>query len=111
MSPAVCATWSAVASDTLTNLERDLAQDSAVNPDLPWTVVVWDDPVNLMSFVTYVFRTQFGYSGERAHQLMMQVHTEGKAAVFSGSKEEAERHTTALHTWGLWATFEQAGEF
>lgn len=99
----------ASATDTLADLERDLALDMNTQLNLPWAVIVWDDPVNLMSFVTYVLRTQFGYSTGKAHQLMMQVHTEGKATVFSGSKEEAERHTTALHTWGLWATIEQAG--
>lgn len=97
------------AVDTLVGLERSHDAETGNNPQLPWTVLVWDDPVNLMSFVTYVFRTQFGYSTEKAHELMLRVHHEGKAAVFSGSQEEAERHTAALHTWGLWATLEQAG--
>ncbi|MGV3016792.1 ATP-dependent Clp protease adapter ClpS [Rothia sp. 88186D007BW] len=98
-----------LSTNTLMDAELDIAFSDQIQPNLPWVVIVWDDPVNLMSFVTYVLRTQFGYSTEKAHQLMMQVHTEGKATVFSGSKEEAERHTTALHTWGLWATIEQAG--
>lgn len=98
-----------LSTDTLMDAELDIAFSDQIQPNLPWAVIVWDDPVNLMSFVTYVLRTQFGYSTEKAHQLMLQVHTEGKATVFSGSKEEAERHTTALHTWGLWATIEQAG--
>lgn len=97
------------ALDTLADVEPGLQRETNNNPQLPWTVLVWDDPVNLMSFVTYVFRTQFGYSTEKAHELMLRVHREGKAAVFSGSQEEAERHTAALHTWGLWATLEQAG--
>lgn len=97
------------AVDTLADLERSLDGTTQDHPQLPWAVLVWDDPVNLMSFVTYVFRTQFGYSTEKAHELMLRVHTEGKAVVFSGSREEAERHTASLHTWGLWATLEQEG--
>lgn len=109
MCSVVNADLSSGGVDTLPDLERSVFEDSAINSQAPWTVIVWDDPVNLMSFVTYVFRAQFGMSKEKAHELMLKVHHEGKAAVFSGSKEEAEQHTTALHTWGLWATFEQAG--
>lgn len=76
----------------------------------PWRVVVWNDPVNLMSYVTYVFRTHFGYSQEKARDLMMQVHQDGRAIVFAGSREEAERHTSAMHGYGLWATFEKEAE-
>lgn len=72
--------------------------------DRPWITIVWDDPVNLMSYVTYVFMTVFEYSNERATQLMMQVHTEGKAVVSSGSREEMERDVQRLHEFGLWAT-------
>ncbi|MCD1145654.1 ATP-dependent Clp protease adapter ClpS [Kocuria sp. LUK] len=78
-------------------------------PDLPWNVVVWDDPVNLMSYVTWVFRSYFGYPEERARALMLEVHHSGRSVVASGSLEEAETHTAALHGFGLWATFEQAG--
>ncbi|WP_370592479.1 ATP-dependent Clp protease adapter ClpS [Rothia sp. ZJ1223] len=81
--------------------------DEAVSLDSPWQVVVWNDPVNLMSFVTYVFRSHFGFSTEKAQRLMLAVHEEGKAVVFTGSREEAEQHTSALHGWGLWATFER----
>lgn len=84
-------------------LERPTAQT-------PWRVVVWNDPVNLMSYVTYVFRSYFGFSAAEAHRLMLAVHEEGRATVFSGSREEAERHTSALHGFGLWATFEKDGE-
>lgn len=78
--------------------------------DTPWQVIVWNDPVNLMSYVTYVFRSHFGFSKEKAQELMLAVHQEGKAIVFTGSREEAEQHTSALHRWGLWATFERVQE-
>lgn len=74
----------------------------------PWRVVVWDDPVNLMSYVTYVFRTHFGYPQERAHALMMAVHTEGRAVVAEGGREPMEHHVAAMHAHGLWATLECA---
>ena len=73
----------------------------------PWQVVVWNDPVNLMSYVAYVFRSYFGFSHATAQQLMLQVHEEGRAVVASGAKEEAERHVQAMHGYGLWATLQQ----
>lgn len=73
----------------------------------PWKVLVWNDPVNLMSYVTFVFRTYFGFTEAIAQKLMLQVHHEGKAVVANGTKEEAERHVAALHGYGLWATYEQ----
>ncbi|MGX6396951.1 ATP-dependent Clp protease adapter ClpS [Rothia kristinae] len=79
-------------------------------PQPPWRVLVWNDPVNLMSYVTWVFRRHFGHSQAQAHRLMLQVHEEGRAVVFTGSREEAERHTAAMHGYGLWATFEKDGE-
>ena len=72
--------------------------------DRPWLTIVWDDPVNLMSYVTYVFMTLFSYSKERATQLMLQVHNEGRAVVSSGRREEMERDVARLHEFGLWAT-------
>jgi ATP-dependent Clp protease adaptor protein ClpS len=78
--------------------------DTSFLIDRPWVTIVWDDPVNLMSYVTYVFMKVFEYSKERAEQLMMQVHTEGKAVVSSGSREEMERDVQKLHEFGLWAT-------
>lgn len=78
--------------------------------ETPWHVIVWNDPVNLMSYVTYVFRSYFQYSEARARTLMMAVHSEGKAVVFTGGREEAERHTSAMHGYGLWATFGKDGE-
>lgn len=93
-------------SESLDLLER-ADTEQLLQSAKPWKVVVWNDPVNLMSYVTYIFRKHFGFTQEKAHRLMMQVHTDGKAVVFTGNKEEAERHTNALHGWGLWATFEQ----
>lgn len=74
----------------------------------PWVTIVWDDPVNLMSYVTHVFVTYFHYSKEKAHKLMLQVHNEGKAVVASGSREEMERDVNAMHEFGLWATLERS---
>ena len=73
----------------------------------PWKTVVFNDPVNLMTYVSYVFRSHFGYSRARAEELMLQVHNNGKAIVFTGSREDAEKHTQAMHAWGLLATFEK----
>lgn len=75
--------------------------------DRPWNVVVWNDPVNLMSYVSYVFRSYFGFSQDKAHRLMLQVHEEGRAVVAAGPREEAERHVQAMHGYGLWATLQQ----
>jgi ATP-dependent Clp protease adaptor protein ClpS len=73
----------------------------------PWDVVVWDDPVNLMSYVVWVFRTLFGYPEEEATRLMLQVHNEGRAVVDSGPREQAEMSAFRLHHHGLWATLEK----
>jgi ATP-dependent Clp protease adaptor protein ClpS len=72
--------------------------------DTPWVTVVWNDPVNLMSYVTYVFMTYFSYPREKAEHLMMQVHHEGRAVVSAGTREAMERDVEALHGYGLWAT-------
>ncbi|CAM3595264.1 ATP-dependent Clp protease adapter ClpS [Micrococcus flavus] len=74
----------------------------------PWHVVVWNDPVNLMSYVAYVFRSHFGYSAARAKTLMLEVHERGRSVVFTGGREVAEGHVNAMHGYGLWATLEQA---
>ena len=76
----------------------------------PWVTIVWDDPVNLMSYVTYVFQTVLGYDRKRAQELMMQVHNDGKAIVSSGSREEMERDVGAMHEYGLWATMDEADD-
>ncbi|MSO57558.1 MAG: ATP-dependent Clp protease adapter ClpS [Thermoleophilia bacterium] len=75
--------------------------------DRPWVVIVWNDPINLMSYVAFVFRTLFGYSASRATKLMLQVHEEGKAVVSSGTREKAELDVSRLHAHGLWATMQQ----
>lgn len=75
----------------------------------PWQAVVWNDPVNLMSYVTYVFRTYFGFSRERAEQLMLSVHHRGHAVVAEGARELMELHVQAMHDFGLWATVREGG--
>lgn len=77
---------------------------------VPWNLVVWNDPVNLMSYVSYVFQTYFGYPEAKADALMMQVHTEGRSIVSHGAKETVEQHAVAMHTYGLWATVERGGQ-
>ncbi|TEX51242.1 MAG: ATP-dependent Clp protease adapter ClpS [Actinomycetales bacterium mxb001] len=86
-----------------TELERP-AVDDDVLVDRPWITIVWNDPVNLMSYVTYVFMTYFKYPKEKAERLMSQVHHEGRAVVSNGTREEMERDVTAMHSYGLWAT-------
>ncbi|WP_241975831.1 MULTISPECIES: ATP-dependent Clp protease adapter ClpS [Cryobacterium] len=76
----------------------------AVVLDRPWITIVWDDPVNLMSYVSYVFRSYFGVSAEEAERLMLQVHNNGRAVVATGNREAMERHVEAMHGYGLWAT-------
>ena len=75
--------------------------------DRPWVVIVWNDPINLMSYVTYVFQKLFGYPRPKAHRLMLQVHHEGRAVVSSGPLEKAELDCHRLHHHGLWATLER----
>jgi ATP-dependent Clp protease adaptor protein ClpS len=79
--------------------------ESLTRPDTPWVTIVWNDPVNLMSYVTYVFQDYFGYSRAKAEKLMLDVHEKGRAVVSTGSREEMERDTEAMHSYGLWATF------
>lgn len=91
------------------DIDEEVHVDVATSADLPWMCIVWDDPVNLMSYVTYVFQTVLGYSKKRAHELMMQVHTEGKAVVSSGERDKVEGDVKKLQIAGLWATMQQAG--
>jgi ATP-dependent Clp protease adaptor protein ClpS len=86
-----------------TELERPDV-DEVVSADTPWITIVWNDPVNLMSYVTYVFMTYFHYPREKAEKLMMQVHQDGRSVVSAGSREEMERDVSAMHSYGLWAT-------
>ena len=85
---------------TVVTLDADLDVRAAKE----WVVVVWDDPINLMTYVTWVFRKLFGYSHPKAHRLMLQVHLEGRAAVSHGSRERCEHDAARLHAHGLWAT-------
>jgi ATP-dependent Clp protease adaptor protein ClpS len=75
--------------------------------ELPWKVIVWNDPINLMTYVTFVLQKLFGYSHEKAHKLMLDVHYKGKAVVSHGPREKAELDVFRLHEHGLWATMEQ----
>lgn len=79
-------------------------QDTVVRPDVPWLVIVWNDPINLMSYVVYVFQKLFGYPREKATKLMLDVHQKGRAVVSSGPREKAEMDVYRLHAHGLWAT-------
>ena len=87
--------------------ERPLEQTIA---QTPWVTIVWDDPVNLMSYVTHVFVAYFNYPKSKAEKLMLQVHNDGRAIVSSGSREAMERDVTAMHGYGLWATLDKADE-
>ena len=84
--------------------------DEVPASDRPWVTIVWDDPVNLMSYVTHVFVSYFHYTKSKAEKLMLQVHNEGKAIVSSGTREAMERDVTAMHGFGLWATLDKADE-
>lgn len=83
--------------------------DEDSSTDRPWLVIVWNDPINLMSFVTFVFQKLFGFSKEKATKLMMDVHVKGRAVVSSGTRQRAELDVYRLHEHGLWATMEQSG--
>ena len=97
-----------IAAPATAPVELDVpASDDVVDPDRPWVVIVWNDPINLMSYVTFVFKKLFGYSTEQATKLMLQVHHEGKATVSSGTREKAEYDVSRLHGHGLWATLQQ----
>ena len=84
------------------------SEDEVAEADRPWLVIVWNDPINLMSYVTYVFQKLFGYSLQKATKLMLDVHHKGKAVVTSGSREKAELDCFRLHAHGLWATISKS---
>jgi ATP-dependent Clp protease adaptor protein ClpS len=86
--------------------EVDEEVDEDVEIERPWITIVWNDPINLMSYVTYVFQQYFGYAKEKAEKLMLDVHHRGKAVVSNGSREEMERDVQAMHGYGLWATLQ-----
>jgi ATP-dependent Clp protease adaptor protein ClpS len=90
--------------------ERSADQNTARRPQRPWQTVVWDDPVNLMSYVAHVFREYFGLARADAQRLMLAVHNQGHAVVAEGAREQMELHARAMHDYGLWATVRQAPE-
>ncbi len=87
--------------------EPEVISDQSLEPALPWITLVWNDPVNLMSYVTYVFQSYFGYPRAQAEKLMMDVHTKGKAVVSHGTREQMETDCMAMQGFGLWSTFEK----
>jgi ATP-dependent Clp protease adaptor protein ClpS len=82
----------------------DTGTGTDTEPDRPWVVIVWNDPINLMTYVTWVLQRLFGYSLEHATKLMLDVHHKGRAVVSSGTREKAELDVFRLHEHGLWAT-------
>ncbi|MGH3916555.1 MAG: ATP-dependent Clp protease adapter ClpS [Pseudonocardiaceae bacterium] len=93
----------------LEQTQVDPAIEEVGAEDRPWLTVVWNDPVNLMSYVTYVFQKLFGYSRDEATKLMLDVHHKGRAVVTSGSRDKVETDVAKLHGAGLWATMQQEG--
>ena len=93
----------------MTQVLEDVDLRSETLADQPWVTIVWNDPVNLMTYVSYVFRSYFGHSAAEADRLMLLVHNEGRAVVASGGREDMERHVEAMHDFGLWATLAKEG--
>jgi ATP-dependent Clp protease adaptor protein ClpS len=92
---------------TLAPAEVDVPIDEVKDvADRPWVVIVWNDPINLMDYVTFVFQKLFGYSREKATSLMLDVHQKGRAVVSNGTREKAELDVFRLHEHGLWATMQ-----
>ncbi len=96
-----------VAPVEIERTESSEAVSEEPKPDVPWVTIVHNDPVNLMSYVTYVFQAYFGYPKDKAKRLMLDVHHKGRAVVSSGTREEMERDVQAMHGYGLWATLSQ----
>ena len=89
---------------------EESAADELTAADRPWQTVVWNDPVNLMSYVTFVFQQYFGFTRKKAEELMLEVHQDGRSIVSSGTREEMERDVRAMHDYGLWATLQKADD-
>ena len=85
----------------------DLDSDQLTEIQRPWVVIVWNDPINLMSYVSFTFQKLFGYTKEKANALMLDVHHKGRAVVSQGTREKAELDVLRLHQHGLWATLQQ----
>ena len=94
-------------SSPLEVADPDIDHGLDVEVDVPWIVLVWNDPINLMSYVTYVFQKLFGYSEEKATELMLDVHHKGRAVVATGTREKSEADVARLHEHGLWATMQK----
>ena len=92
------------------DLDEDVAAWAQAAPDDPWVTIVWNDPVNLMSYVQYVFESYFGHPQQKAKRLMLQVHQEGRAVVSTGPLEAMEADVQAMHGFGLWATMQRSGQ-
>jgi ATP-dependent Clp protease adaptor protein ClpS len=90
-------------------LDEPVTED-VVATATPWVTIVWNDPVNLMSYVTFVFTQYFGYSRKKAEKLMLEVHQDGRSVVSTGTREEMERDVQAMHEYGLWATMQRADQ-
>ena len=97
-----------VSAPSPVEVEPDLSSDEMTVVATPWVTIVWNDPVNLMSYVTYVFQKYFGYNKKKAEKLMIEVHQDGKSVVSTGSREEMERDVQAMHEYGLWATLSRS---
>jgi len=95
----------AASAPTVERVEQPV-EEEGVDPDRPWVTIVWNDPVNLMTYVTYVFRKLFGYSEAHAQELMLKVHNDGRAVVSGGTQERCEYDVQRLHAHGLWATMQ-----
>jgi ATP-dependent Clp protease adaptor protein ClpS len=95
-----------MAAPAIERTER-VDSDDVVDPDRPWLTIVWNDPINLMTYVTWVFQKLFGYDRAKAQRLMLDVHHKGRAVVSAGSREKMETDVQRLHAAGLWATLQQ----
>lgn len=99
---------STASPDVDSGLDTTLDADQKSIASTPWVTIVWNDPVNLMSYVAYVFQKHFGYAKKKCERLMMEVHEDGKSAVSSGTREAMERDVQAMHEYGLWATLQKS---
>ena len=108
VEPSMCHDGSVSAASPV-EVEPTPTPDEITLLAVPWVTIVWNDPVNLMSYVTFVFQKYFGYAKKKAEKLMMEVHEDGKSVVSTGTREEMERDVQAMHEYGLWATMEKVG--
>ena len=99
-----------VSATSPVEVEPTVTPDEVTFLAKPWVTIVWNDPVNLMSYVAFIFQKYFGYNKAKAEKLMLEVHREGKSAVSTGTREEMERDVQAMHEYGLWATLERTDD-